>query len=80
VDPVLRNDLGLMFHVKLEGRRIVRLTAVPLTLEYARTRLATGADHAWIHKRFAAACAAFGTTVTDEEDGRLAVAAPVPDG
>jgi len=80
VDPVLRNDLGLVFHVKLEERRIARLTAVPLTLEYARTRLATGADHAWIHKRFAAACAAFGTTVAEEEDGRLAVCAPVPDG
>ncbi|MCO5970284.1 CapA family protein [Actinoallomurus soli] len=77
VDPALRNDLGLVFHVALDGSRITRLTALPLTLEYARTRLATGTDHAWIRDRFISACAAFGTEVV-EEDGRLAVACPGP--
>jgi poly-gamma-glutamate capsule biosynthesis protein CapA/YwtB (metallophosphatase superfamily) len=75
VDPALRNDLGLVFLVSLAGSAIVRVTAAPLTLEYARTRIATGTDRAWIRDRFTTACAAFGTEVT-EENGRLAVACP----
>ncbi|MCO6007402.1 CapA family protein [Actinoallomurus purpureus] len=77
VDPALRNDLGLLFLATLAGRGFVRLTAVPLALESARTRLATGTDRAWIRDRFTTACATFGTTVTDE-DGRLVVAHPAP--
>jgi poly-gamma-glutamate capsule biosynthesis protein CapA/YwtB (metallophosphatase superfamily) len=72
VDPALRNDLGLVFLVTIAGRRIIRLTAAPVALEYARTRLATGTDHAWIRDRFITACAELGTKVT-EENGRLAV-------
>jgi poly-gamma-glutamate capsule biosynthesis protein CapA/YwtB (metallophosphatase superfamily) len=67
VDPALRNDLGLLFLVDLAGDR---LEAIPLKLEFAHTRLATGDDAAWIGRRFAAACATFGTEVA-EEDGRL---------
>ncbi len=67
VDPKLRNDLGLLFLVDLAGDR---LEAVPLKLEFTHTRLATGEDAAWIERRFAEACAAFGTEVT-VEDGRL---------
>jgi poly-gamma-glutamate synthesis protein (capsule biosynthesis protein) len=67
VDPKLRNDLGLLFLVDLDGDR---LEAVPLKLEFAHTRLARGDDYAWIKRHFTAACAAFGTDVS-EEDGRL---------
>jgi hypothetical protein len=67
VDPVLRNDLGLLFIVDLLGNR---LEAIPLKLEFAHTRLATGDDAARIARRFTAACAAFGTQVADE-NGRL---------
>ena len=67
VDPKLRNDLGLFFLVDLAGDE---LEAVPLKLEFTYTRLATGDDAAWITRRFTAACAAFGTPVT-ERDGRL---------
>jgi len=67
VDRELRNDLGLLFLVDLA---ISRLEAIPLKLEFAHTRFADGEDAAWIRRRFADACAAFGTTVT-EEDGRL---------
>jgi poly-gamma-glutamate synthesis protein (capsule biosynthesis protein) len=67
VDQKLRNDLGLLFLVDLAGDR---LEAIPLKLEFAHTRLATGDDAAWITRRFTAACAAFGIKVT-EEDGRL---------
>jgi poly-gamma-glutamate synthesis protein (capsule biosynthesis protein) len=67
VDPKLRNDLGLLFLVDLDGDR---LEAVPLKLEFTHTRLAGGDDYAWIKRRFTAACAAFGTDVS-EESGRL---------
>jgi poly-gamma-glutamate synthesis protein (capsule biosynthesis protein) len=67
VDPVLRNDLGLLFILDLLGNR---LEAIPLKLELAHTRLATGDDAARIARRFTAACAAFGTEVADE-NGRL---------
>jgi hypothetical protein len=63
VEPKLRNDLGLLFLVDLEGDR---LEAVPLRLEFAHTRLAAGADAAWIERRFTEACAAFGTEVAKE--------------
>ena len=72
VDPRLRNDLGLLFLVTLDGRGPVRLEALPLKLEYCHTRLATGEDAAWMRRRFRAACAALGTTV-EEEAGRLLI-------
>jgi poly-gamma-glutamate capsule biosynthesis protein CapA/YwtB (metallophosphatase superfamily) len=67
VDGKLRNDLGLLFLVDLAGDR---LEAIPLKLEFAHTRLATGDDAAWIRRRFTDACAALGTAVK-EEKGRL---------
>jgi poly-gamma-glutamate synthesis protein (capsule biosynthesis protein) len=70
VEPRLRNDLGLLFLVDLEGDG---LEAIPLKLEYAHTRLADGDDREWIRRRFGAACGAFGTRVADE-DGRLVAA------
>ena len=70
VDSELRNDLGLLFLISLDGAGPVRLEAVPLKLEFCHTRLAWGEDRAWISKRFAEACRALGTEVT-EEDGRL---------
>jgi poly-gamma-glutamate synthesis protein (capsule biosynthesis protein) len=67
VDPRLRNDLGVLFLVDLAGDR---LEAVPLKLDFAHTRLATGDDADWIARRFTSACAAFGTEVAAGE-GRL---------
>jgi poly-gamma-glutamate capsule biosynthesis protein CapA/YwtB (metallophosphatase superfamily) len=67
VDCTLRNDLGLLFLVDLAGDH---LEAIPLKLEFAHTRLATGDDAVWIERRFTAACAAFGTEVA-VENGRL---------
>jgi poly-gamma-glutamate synthesis protein (capsule biosynthesis protein) len=72
VDRVLRNDLGLLFLVSLEGARPVLLEAVPLQLGYCHTRLAEGADAAWVRARFRAACRALGTEVEDRA-GRLVV-------
>jgi poly-gamma-glutamate capsule biosynthesis protein CapA/YwtB (metallophosphatase superfamily) len=70
VDPVLRNDLGLLFLVTLDERGPIQMEAVPLRLDFCHTRLAEGDDAAWIERRFRQACAEFGTEV-DEQAGRL---------
>jgi poly-gamma-glutamate capsule biosynthesis protein CapA/YwtB (metallophosphatase superfamily) len=72
VDPRLRNDLGLLFLVTLDGGGPIRLEALPLKLDFCHTRLATGEDAAWMRHRFRAACAALGTTV-EEAAGRLLI-------
>jgi poly-gamma-glutamate capsule biosynthesis protein CapA/YwtB (metallophosphatase superfamily) len=72
VDRDLRNDLGLLSLVNLDEHGPARLEAVPLALDYCRTRLADGADAAWVRRRFRAACAAHGTDVSDHA-GRLVV-------
>jgi poly-gamma-glutamate capsule biosynthesis protein CapA/YwtB (metallophosphatase superfamily) len=72
VDPLLRNDLGLLWLVELEGARPTRLETLPLKLDYCRTRLADGEEAAWILGRVREACAALGTEAR-EEAGRLLV-------
>ena len=73
VDPVLRNDLGLLlFLVTLDARGPVRLEALPLKLEYGHTRLAAGDDADWMRRRFRAACADLGTEL-EEAAGRLII-------
>jgi poly-gamma-glutamate synthesis protein (capsule biosynthesis protein) len=77
VDPVLRNDLGLLFLVTLDGPDPAhpvpsRLEALPLFLDFCHTRLARGEEWVWIRERFAAACAEFDTAV-EERAGRLAI-------
>jgi poly-gamma-glutamate synthesis protein (capsule biosynthesis protein) len=72
VDQRLRNDLGLLFLVTLDDGGPVGLEAVPLKLDFCRTRLADGADAAWMRRRFRDACAALGTEVADA-GGRLLV-------
>jgi poly-gamma-glutamate synthesis protein (capsule biosynthesis protein) len=68
VDPVLRNDLGLLFVVSLDERGPHRIEAIPLKLDYCHTRLARGADAAWVADRFERACAALGTDAVREGD------------
>jgi poly-gamma-glutamate synthesis protein (capsule biosynthesis protein) len=72
VDPLLRNDLGLLFLVTLDARGPVRLEALPLKLEYCHTRLAAGDDADWMRRRFRAACADLGTEL-EEAAGRLII-------
>jgi poly-gamma-glutamate capsule biosynthesis protein CapA/YwtB (metallophosphatase superfamily) len=73
VDRELRNDLGLLWLVDLDDHGApVRLEAVPLTLDFCHTRVATGDDAVWIRDRLRGACAELGTQV-DERDGRLVV-------
>lgn len=64
--PILRNDLGLLFRVVIEGGRILRIEALPLHLDYCYTEVARGNDWEWIRNRFTSACAEFGTEVRAE--------------
>jgi poly-gamma-glutamate synthesis protein (capsule biosynthesis protein) len=77
VHPALRNDLGLLFLVTLDGPdraplAPVRLEALPLFLDFCHTRLARGEEWEWIRERFTTACAEFGTDV-GERAGRLTI-------
>jgi poly-gamma-glutamate capsule biosynthesis protein CapA/YwtB (metallophosphatase superfamily) len=72
VDPIMRNDLGLLFLVTVDGNGPRRLEGLPLKLDFCVTRAAEGDDATWIRQRFRAACADLGTKVT-EEDGRVVV-------
>jgi poly-gamma-glutamate capsule biosynthesis protein CapA/YwtB (metallophosphatase superfamily) len=72
VDPVLRNDLGLLWFVELDGAEIVSLEALPLKLDYCHTRVAHGDDAAWIARRFIDACSELGTRAR-QQGGRLVV-------
>ncbi len=72
VDPVLRNDLGLLWLVELDGDGPRAIEAVPLALDYCHTRLADGEEADWIARRLEAACSEFDTMV-DRRDGRLVV-------
>jgi poly-gamma-glutamate synthesis protein (capsule biosynthesis protein) len=73
VHPTLRNDLGVLFLVTLDGARAVSAEAIPLRLDYCRTELAEADDAAWVRERFRAACAALGTDAT-VRDGRVVIA------
>ncbi|HEV3473907.1 MAG TPA: CapA family protein, partial [Actinomycetota bacterium] len=55
VDPVLRNDLGLLFVVTLDGEGPRRLEGLPLKLDFCMTRAADGEEATWIRDRFRAA-------------------------
>lgn len=72
VDPVLRNDLGLLFIVTIEGTRPTRVEAVPLELEYCHTKLAEGEEAEFIERRFISVCERMGTEVVID-GGRLVV-------
>jgi poly-gamma-glutamate capsule biosynthesis protein CapA/YwtB (metallophosphatase superfamily) len=73
VDPVLRNDLGLLWFVDLDGGRVVSVEALPLKLDYCHTRIADGDDAALIKRRLIDACNALGSPAR-EHAGRIVVA------
>ncbi|MGH2951214.1 MAG: CapA family protein [Solirubrobacterales bacterium] len=72
IDPVLRNDLSLLWFVDLDGSEPVRLEALPLRLDFCNTRLAPTEDAAWIARRLITSCAALGTSAR-EEAGRIVI-------
>ena len=73
VDPVLRNDLGLMALWR-PGDPAAELELVGLALEFCRTRLAAGAEAEWIGARLQRACEPLGTSVEQVAEGRFRVA------
>jgi poly-gamma-glutamate capsule biosynthesis protein CapA/YwtB (metallophosphatase superfamily) len=75
VDPVLRNDLGLLWRLTLDRDGPRRLEALPLRLEYCFTRPAEGEEAAWVSRRLRQACAELGTEVVGE-DGLLTIEWP----
>jgi poly-gamma-glutamate capsule biosynthesis protein CapA/YwtB (metallophosphatase superfamily) len=76
IDPVLRNDLGVLWFVELDGHEVAAVEALPLKLDYCHTRLADGDDAGWIKRRLIDACRAFGTDA-HEDAGRVVIAAPL---
>jgi poly-gamma-glutamate capsule biosynthesis protein CapA/YwtB (metallophosphatase superfamily) len=74
VDGRLRNDLGLLWLVTIDAGGPRRIEAVPLKLDFCHTRLARGADAAWIRRRLQEASERLGGAVS-EEGGRLVIGA-----
>ena len=72
IDRQLRNDLGLVFVVEFVDGVPVRVEAIPIALEFCRTRLADPDERAWITRRFIEACDELGSRAVDQ-DGRLVV-------
>ncbi len=73
VDSRLRNDLGLLWFVDLEGGAPTSVEALPLRLDYCVTRIADAADHDWVEARLRDACGEFGIAVV-ARGGRLVLA------
>jgi poly-gamma-glutamate capsule biosynthesis protein CapA/YwtB (metallophosphatase superfamily) len=72
VDPILRNDLGLLWLVEVGAAGPKRLEALPLALDFCHTRAASGEDAAWIRRRFRELSSELGTEVA-ERDGLLVI-------
>jgi poly-gamma-glutamate synthesis protein (capsule biosynthesis protein) len=72
VDPVLRNDLGLLA-IWRPGVVDDELELVGLRLDFCRTDLATGADADWIAVRLARACEPLGTRPERLAEGRFRI-------
>jgi len=72
VDPILRNDRGLMAIWRPDAEPVLEL--VGLELEFCHTRVATGEGADWIAARLDAACAPLGTRVERTETARFVVA------
>lgn len=68
VDPVLRNDLGLLWLVDIDQARLERIEALPLKLDYCYTRAATGDEAEWVGARLRGLCAPAGLTVERSRD------------
>jgi poly-gamma-glutamate capsule biosynthesis protein CapA/YwtB (metallophosphatase superfamily) len=72
-DPLLRNDLGLVFFVTLDRSAPPRIRAVPIKVGYCATDLARGEEASWIADRFRSSCRVFGARVRVNDEGWLDV-------
>jgi hypothetical protein len=71
VDPVLRNDLGLLAIWRPDA--VDELELVGLRLGFCRTEVAAGADADWIATRLRRACAPLGTRPERLAEARFAI-------
>jgi poly-gamma-glutamate capsule biosynthesis protein CapA/YwtB (metallophosphatase superfamily) len=72
IDPVLRNDLGLLAIWRPDAGDD-ELELVGLSLDFCHTRLATGADADWIGARLLRACKPLGTRPERLAEGRFRI-------
>jgi Bacterial capsule synthesis protein PGA_cap len=72
VDPVLRNDLGVLA-IWRPGEGADELELVGLKLDYCHTRVARAVDAEWIAGRLDRACSALGTEVERLDEARFSV-------
>lgn len=70
VDAALRNDLGLLFLIMVVDGKATQGEAVPLALDFCRTRLAEGRDARLTCDRFVRACGELGGAA-EALDGRV---------
>ena len=68
VHPNLRNDWSFLFKVSLEGSVLGRLELFPVTLPYARVKLAKGGEKEAIMERMEELSAEMGTAFVRRED------------
>jgi poly-gamma-glutamate synthesis protein (capsule biosynthesis protein) len=68
VDPVLRNDRGLLFRLLIEEGQIRRLDLLPVVISKCQVNLATGAHRTAIVERIRGLSAEMGTVVQRSED------------
>lgn len=73
VDPILRNDHGMLFHLAADSAGPIALTMRPLCLSFAQVDLAEGRTAAAIGDRFRRLSAALGTTLRTQPDGALSL-------
>jgi poly-gamma-glutamate synthesis protein (capsule biosynthesis protein) len=69
VDPVLRNDHGMLFRLTADAAGPIALTMQPLSLSFAQVDLAEGEAAEAIRARFIRLSAALGTAVRPGPDG-----------
>ncbi|HXG23451.1 MAG TPA: CapA family protein [Chthonomonadales bacterium] len=63
VDPELRNDRSLLFHLRLTPNGVERIDLIPVKIDYCQVNLARGADWEAIAQRITSLSAEMGTEV-----------------
>jgi poly-gamma-glutamate capsule biosynthesis protein CapA/YwtB (metallophosphatase superfamily) len=66
VDPLLRNDLGLLWLITVDARGPLRIEGVPVKLEFAHTRAASQVEATLLLALLEERCAAVGSSVRRE--------------
>lgn len=67
IDPGMRNDLHVLYRVRIASERVARVEALPIKLELGRSTPAQDEDRAAIQLRLSAFCRSLDTAV--REDG-----------